>query len=231
MNAALAGTNRINSIAAPLRKQVIELLREAIVSQEFEPGQRLLERDLCTRFGVSRTVVREALRHLEAEGFVNLVPNHGPVVASVSADEARDLYEVREALESLAAKSFAQRASPAERRQLARSLARIEAAYRRGSFVDDLAAKDEFYTVMFGGARNGMVASMLRTVHARVQMLRGFSVRTPGRMEKSLVELKALVNAIDRGDAEAASSITAEHVRNAAASALARLAELESTQR
>src|SRR5687768_16541072 len=95
---------RATPIAAPLRRQVIGLLRNAILTFEYEPGQRLVERDLCERFDVSRTVIREALRHLEAEGLIQIVPNRGPVVSAATPAEARDLYEVREALEPMAAR-------------------------------------------------------------------------------------------------------------------------------
>lgn len=227
MTAASGGNQRIISVAAPLRKQVTEALREALVSLAYQPGERLVERDLCERFGVSRTVVREALRHLEAEGLVELVPNRGPVVSSVSPDEARDLYEVREALESLLAKCCAERATPSQKRQLARTLTRVEAAYDGGTLSDELGAKDELYEALYQGAGNPVIASLLRTIQARAQMLRGYSLQTPGRTEKSLEELQQMVDAIEQGDAEAARQIAAAHVRNAGAAAMARLAEIE----
>ena len=72
-------SDRVHVVAAPLRMQVIGLLRESILTFQYVPGQRLVERELCDRYGVSRTVIREALRHLEADGLVELAPNRGPV--------------------------------------------------------------------------------------------------------------------------------------------------------
>ena len=223
----MTSNDRIVSVAAPLRKQVTEALREAIVSFSYQPGERLVERDLCDRFGVSRTVVREALRHLEAEGLVKLVPNRGPVVSSVLPDEARELYEAREALESRAARLCAERATPTQKRQLTRALARVEAAYDSGSLAEELEAKDQFYEAIHKGANNAVIASLLRTVHARTQMLRGYSLQTPGRMRKSLEELQQMVEAIERGDGDLAYEIASLHVQNAGAAALARLAEVD----
>jgi DNA-binding GntR family transcriptional regulator len=222
---------RVPIVAAPLRKQVIELLRSAIISFEYEPGQRLVERELCERFEVSRTVIREVLRHLEAEGLIDLVPNRGPIVSLTSAADAAALYEVREALEALAAACCAERATPAQKSQLRRSLSAVATAYRRGVLLDELAAKDEFYRVLCEGAQNPVIGSMLRTVQARVQMLRGLSLKTRGRPEESLAELERVVAAIERGDRQAASRLAAEHVRSAAKVALQRLAEIEAHEK
>jgi DNA-binding GntR family transcriptional regulator len=212
-------------VAAPLRKQVIDLLRGAITSLEYRPGQRLVERDLCERFDVSRTVIREALRHLEAEGLVDLVANRGPVVSSVSPTDARALYEVREALESLASRCCAERATPAQRRALARSLSRVGTADRRADLAGQLAARDEFYEVLTEGAGNPVTASLLRMIRARVQVLRGLSPPSVGRRQESLAELRTVVAAIERGDAEAAARLAAAHVRNAGQFALALMSE------
>jgi DNA-binding GntR family transcriptional regulator len=214
-------------VAAPLRKQVIDLLRAAITSFEYQPGQRLVERDLCERFDVSRTVVREALRHLEAEGLIELVANRGPVVSSTNLEDARALYEVREALESLAARLCAERANAAQKRLLVRALNRVKTAYRKPDLSEQLFAKDEFYKVLTDGAQNPVIASMLRTIQARVQMLRGLSLQVEGRLQESQTELQEVVDAIERGDADAAGTLAAAHVRNAGRTAFARMEAIQ----
>ena len=93
---------RVERKPAPIRTQVLDNLRLAIVERRLAPGQRLIERELVELTGVSRTSVREALRELAAEGLVTVIPNKGTVVTSVSAEEARQLYQVRSALEGLA---------------------------------------------------------------------------------------------------------------------------------
>lgn len=217
----------ITVVAAPLRKQVIEHLREAIISFEYKPGDRLVERDLCERFDVSRTVIREALRHLEAEGLVALIANRGPIVSSTSPEEAKSLYEVREALESMAAKLCAERASSAQKQKLRRALAQVKGAYAKADLAKRLQAKDEFYRILCEGADNEVITSMFRSIQARVQLLRGMSLRAPGRAEESLHELEKLVKAIGDGDGELARMLAAVHVRNAGSTALSSLAEGE----
>jgi DNA-binding GntR family transcriptional regulator len=215
---ALTGANRVQRVevvAAPLRKQVIELLRDAIILGDYQPGERLVERDLCERFEVSRTVIREALRHLEAEGLVKLVANRGPIVSATTIREAKALYEVREALESLAARCFAERASNSQKRRLVKAFTQVEAAYRREAIPDELRAKDEFYKVLTEGSDNPIIASTLRPIQARIQMLRGLSLQAPGRQSASIEELREMMAAIDRGDAPRAGELAALHVRQA----------------
>ena len=215
----------ITVVAAPLRKQVIDRLRDAIVSFEYAPGERLVERDLCDRFGVSRTVIRESLRHLEAEGLVRLVANHGPVVSKTTPEEARGLFEVREVLEALAARLCAEHSTPGQKKQLLRALSQVKHAYEHGDLPAQLKAKDRFYELLCEGSQNPVITTMLRSIHARVQVLRAVSLGSPGRTERSLSEIGDVVAAIEAGDGELASRLAALHVRNAESSALARLAE------
>src|SRR5690606_4359359 len=95
---------RVASVAAPVRRQVAKVLREAITSGRFAPGQRLIEKDLCELLGVSRPSVREALRELESEGLIEIIPNRGPLVKRLTAADAASVYQVRAALEALAAR-------------------------------------------------------------------------------------------------------------------------------
>lgn len=211
-------------VAAPLRLQVVELLREALAAGEYGPGQRLGERELCERFDVSRTVVREALRHLEAEGLVQMVANQGPIVATLTPSEAAQLFEVRGALEALAGQSFALKGTPKQKRQLRAALDDVEEAMAAGVLADVLVSKDEFYAVLMAGAGNEFIATMIRTIHARVQQLRNLSLGAPGRYANSVEELRSIVGAIEAGDSEAARIACVEHVRHAADVALSRLA-------
>src|SRR5215469_13320378 len=97
---------------AALRDQVVGNLRNAIINGQLAPGARLIERQMCELLGVSRTLVREALRQLEAEGWIRILPNRGPVVISMTPEEVRELYEVRSALEGIAAYRAAERLTP-----------------------------------------------------------------------------------------------------------------------
>src|SRR5262245_11143665 len=214
---------RVERTPAPVRTQVLDNLRQAILNRQLAPGQRLIERELVELTGVSRTSIREALRELAAEGLVTTIPNKGTVVASVSADEARQLYQVRSALEALAGRLFALNASRAQRGALAKALARIERLAARGAPM--LAAKDAFYDVLFEGGGNDALRTVVAGLHARVSVLRSLSLSVAGRPAESLAELRAIVDAVLANDAEAAARACSRHVEEAGPVGLQALAE------
>jgi DNA-binding GntR family transcriptional regulator len=221
----VAGANvlRVERAPALIRSQVTDNLRQAILDRRLAPGQRLIERELVEMTGVSRTSVREALRELAAEGLVTAIPNKGTVVASVSAEEARQIYQVREALEALAGRLFVQNASPGHLKALRRALEKVERAADKGQPI--LAAKDAFYDVLFEGGGNDALKSVAGSLHARVSVLRSLSTSVPGRLEHSVEELQTIVDAAERRDADAVSALCALHVKNAGRAGLEALAE------
>jgi len=109
-----------------LKKHVIDGLRAAIIDGIFVPGQKLVERELCAMFDVSRSLIREALQKLEAEALITIVPHRGPMVALMSPAEARAIYSVREALEALAGAGCARHATATDLAALAAALRQIE---------------------------------------------------------------------------------------------------------
>lgn len=223
---------RLRRVAAPLREQVTDILRSDIVSGELSPGTRLVELSLCSRFGVSRPVVREALRQLAAEGLVESVPNQGTVVTELTYEDARDLYEVRVSLEGLAGELFAQRASYDDRAALRAAYREIAASFDGGGLVEQLAGKDAFYDALLRGAGNRVIRDTLLGIHARVQMLRGISMQSPGRLDVSLRELGDITEAAAAGDVEAAGTACRVHIEHAAEIALSALrARLEEDER
>jgi DNA-binding GntR family transcriptional regulator len=208
-------------LAAPLRQEAAGRLREAVISGRLAPGQRLIERELTGMLQVSRTVVREALRQLESEGLVAIVANRGPVVRELSAGEARDLYTIRGALEGLAARLFVEHAAPGEVRKLAAALDVVEAAYRSGDADTILATKNRFYEVLFAGAGSEALSSLLNTVLARIWRWRALGIthpgRSPRRSQESVKNLKSILAAIRRRDADAAEKLSREEAGRAAA--------------
>lgn len=190
------------------------------MTAEYPPGTRLIESRLCERFSVSRTVVREVLRQLEAEGLVRIVPHRGPEVATLTRADAEALYEVREVLERLATELFAVRASDAERAALTTSAAEVAEAIEGGDPRAFLAAKDEFYDTLFSGGKNPEVQKLLETIQARSQLLRVVSLEAPGQGERTVDEITRMTEAAVRGDAAEAGSLAAQHVRAAATAAV-----------
>lgn len=216
---------RVERMPSPVRAQVLDNLRQAILGRHFLPGQRLIERELVELTGVSRTSIREALRELAAEGLVTTIPNKGTVVATVSAEEARQLYEVRSVLEGLAGKLFVENASDTQRRALAKMLVTIERLADKNSSI--LTAKDRFYEILFVGGGNVALHQTASSLHARVRGLRSLSLSVSGRAQQSVTELRDIVTAIESNDAEKAARACRRHITHAGAALTAALAALD----
>ncbi|MBY0320520.1 MAG: GntR family transcriptional regulator [Reyranella sp.] len=211
---------KVVRIAAPLRRQVLDNIREAIAVGRLPAGSRLVERELCEMTGVSRTLVREALRQLESERLVEVIANKGPIVAKFSARQVSEVYELRAELEGLASELFAERASEAQRKALQGAFAALREAYAKGEARGMLAAKTHFYDCLVEGADNETLGTMLRQLHARAMVLRGTSLSQPGRTGESERELAEIMKAIRRRDGAAARKASIAHITKAARVAL-----------
>jgi DNA-binding GntR family transcriptional regulator len=168
-------------------------------------------------------VVREALRQLSAEGLVESVPNQGTIVTELTLEDASDLYEVRALLEGRAGELFAERASDRDRDALQRAFESMVEAFAHDGLAEQLREKDEFYEVLLRGAGNKVIRSTLFGIHARVQMLRGISMQSSGRLESSLAELGEITDSAIAGDAAAAGVACRRHIEHAAEIALGAL--------
>jgi GntR family transcriptional regulator, trigonelline degradation regulator len=208
-----------------LKKQVVESLRTAIFDRRFAPGDRLVERELCEMLDVSRTLLREALSQLEAEGVVQIIPHRGPIVAVYSAEDAKSIYEVRAALEEMAGRSFVERATEQECKALETAFAEMKRSCTSKLGADHLTVKTRFYAALTTGAHNPVLVEMLRLIHGRVSMLRATTLAQPGRLAASLAELGNIVKAIKARDAQAAARACRLHVENAGAIAITVLAD------
>jgi GntR family transcriptional regulator, trigonelline degradation regulator len=206
--------------ATPLRTKVVERLRAAICMQRLPQGSRLVERELCQMMGVSRTSIREALRQLEAEGLVSSIAHRGPSVAVLDRDTAAGIYEVRAVLEALAGRLFVERAGPEDRQRLKAALAAMLRANEQGDITRGLRGTGQFYDALFAGARNEIIAAILRPLSGRIYLLRARSMSMPGRREESLREMEAILEAALASDPQAAWDACLQHVQNASAYAL-----------
>ncbi|MDP1717170.1 MAG: GntR family transcriptional regulator [Burkholderiales bacterium] len=227
-------TLEVQKLAAPLRQQVQDGLRQAIIDGRLKPGARLIERELTEMMGVSRTVIREALRQLESEGLVAIIPNKGPVVRELTLTEAKDLYSIRAVLEGYAARLFVENAGDAELKQLAQALDVVTGAYERGDAQEVLETKNRFYDVLFAGAGSETLSSMLGTLHARIWRWRALGLthpqRSDARSRESIEGLRAILVAIRGRDAETAEKLMREEAQHAAAEIM-RLIEMPAAAR
>jgi DNA-binding GntR family transcriptional regulator len=218
-DASELGSLRVGRVAAPLREQVVGVLREAILDFRLKPGQRLIERELMEQTGVSRTTIREVLRQLTAEGLVTTIPQRGAIVVELSGKEARDLYEVRATLEALTARLFAERGSDDDVRALrvaADELHDLGRTEPPAPIKDMLDAKDRYYDVFLAGAGNDAIGAILAGLQARVRVMRATSLSQPGRPAETVAEIEEVVRAIERRDPAGAAAAAERHVQHAA---------------
>ncbi|WP_226552626.1 MULTISPECIES: GntR family transcriptional regulator [Celeribacter] len=199
--------------AAPLRQQVVQMIREDILQENLKPGQRLVESVLCETYDVSRTVIREALRQLESEHLITVVPNSGPIVTVLSQQDIQALYVVRANLEGLTANLFAQNASDEQCQQLLNIAARLDKEYRHGDVQSRELIKAEFYDVLISGAHNNVLRETLGLIHARIAIFRRFAFLDESRTEESIAELKTIIHeAAEAHNGQAAATAAEDHV-------------------
>lgn len=207
---------RIRETPKTLRELALDRMRSAIMEMRFQPGERLTERDLCAQLGVSRSVVREVIRHLETEGLIQNVPFQGPVVARLDPEQVAEIYEIRSMLESAAARAAAERATEAQKDEMQKALRQIDAAYEREDFRAALNATTRFYEVMFQSGGKTVGWEMVQRLNGRISRLRAMTVSSPGRKLAGMKQLRKICDAIRKGDGEVAADACRSHLKNAA---------------
>jgi DNA-binding GntR family transcriptional regulator len=200
----------------PLRELVFESLRESIISGMLNPGERLMEIQLAEEMGVSRTPVREAIRKLELEGLVVMIPRKGAYVAGLSLKDIADVFEIRRALEGLAAELAAERITEEELEELERYLVRISEEIEVGGDLDKVVEIDtDFHTLLYKASRNYRLSQIINNLREQIQRFRTTSLSYPGRMKVAVEEHRRIVEAISSRDGELARKLAQEHIENA----------------
>ncbi|QIZ39022.1 GntR family transcriptional regulator [Saccharopolyspora sp. ASAGF58] len=196
-------------VRVPLRDQVREELQARIADGRLRPGDRIFEQDLAAELGISRVPVREAIRMLQSEGFVDVLPRRrGVFVRGLDRQQAKDLFEVREALEVYAARLAAERAEPAEVAQLADLARRAREAHEAGD-VDTMSSSNaSFHDKLVSLAGNDLMASILEPLHGRLAWLFRMNLEP----ERVCTEHEQLQSAIAAGDADRAAAVAQQHV-------------------
>lgn len=199
----------------PLRDLVLEAIREAIMNGSLQPRERLMEIQLAEELGVSRTPVREALRKLELEGFIVMVPRKGAYVSDLSMKDIADVFEIRAALEGLAAALAAERITEDELEAMERLLVEKGEAIQQDN-IDKLVEVDtKFHEAMYKASRNERLSSIISNLREQIQRFRLTSLSVPGRKKESLEEHRNIVEAIQARDVQLARQLAQEHIENA----------------
>ncbi len=199
----------------PLREIVFEHLREAIISGQLRPGERLMELQLAEEMGVSRTPVREAIRKLELEGLAVMVARRGAYVSDLSIRDIAETFEIRGALESLAAGLATERITPDELEQLERTLVQIGESIEQNDLNAVVRLDEEFHAIMYHASRNQRLTQIVSNLREHITRFRLSSLSIPGRFRSVFQEHKNIVEAISERNSALAQALAKEHIENA----------------
>lgn len=206
----------ITRSAAPVRTQIEEYLRQEILNGYLRPGTRLIERELCNHLKVSRTSLREALRHLEDRGLVQNIPQKGLVVATVTLAEAEEIYQISGVVTAWSVRVFSERASSQQRLALQETVADFEAALHAGDVRQLADAKGRFATLLVVGSGNRTMSTIAGTLQDRVTLLRRLNMAQPDWPTQSLDQMRRILAAVLAGDGDSAAQACIEHAQSAA---------------
>lgn len=199
----------------PLRELVCENIRQAIIDGTFSPGERLMEIQLADEMGVSRTPVREAIRKLELEGFVVMIPRRGTYVADISIKDITEIYEIRTCLDTLAAGLAAERITDEELEALNRLLVEIGQHITDNNMEKIVEADTAFHDILYQASRNERLRSIINNLREQLTGIRGRSMSYPGRLIETMEEHRTLVDSIAARDSERAQEAARVHIENA----------------
>jgi DNA-binding GntR family transcriptional regulator len=203
-----------------LSKRVFNKLESDIINGIYKEGDSLNESRICEELGVSRTPVREAVRQLEHEGLVKIVPNKGALILGVSRKDIEDICAIRMLMEGLAARWAAENITDEEIDEL-KELIELSEYYTNSEKIPKAHMTDnEFHEKIYKATKSKSLQFMLRTFHHYTQKARGISLKTPGRAAKVLEEHKAILNAIISRDPQKAEKVMNQHIKNASKSML-----------
>lgn len=195
-----------------LREKILETIRDAILKGSLKPGERVSEPDLAERFGISRTPIREAFRQLESEGYLQVIPRKGAVVASLSERDIEEFYAIKIILEGFAARMAAEKLTEKDIERLESINDRLQQIAQEGDVKTFFRVHNEFHEVFIKAAGNERLYEMINQLVMKFKRLRLASLSQPGRMDISVEEHRNMIKAFKKHDGEQADSL----VRHAA---------------
>ena len=199
----------------PLRDVVFNTLRQAILKGELKPGERLMEIQLANKLGVSRTPVREAIRKLELEGLVLMIPRKGAEVAEITRQDMEDVLEVRTALEELAVKDACDHITDAQLSELKKASNEFKKALLEGKDLVTCADADmHFHDVILSATNNRRLIQMLNNLSEQMYRYRFEYIKDFSQHDRLVEEHKVIYQAIVKKDKETASNMAKVHIDN-----------------
>lgn len=210
---------RFDAFSVPATATTIERaicqLRNAIMQGELRPGQKLIEAELCRSLDISRTTLREALRALEAEKLIELVPNYGPSVAHLASEDVESIHEVWALLTGETVAKFAKSAKKADVVRLEQDLQSLKRHVETNSPLGQLAATNSFFTLITQRCENKTLAELVVSLVSRINFLRAQALLHRGWGVVYTGEIETILAAIRDHDPEAARKATRKHIASA----------------
>lgn len=197
-----------------LRGRVYKKLRDDILSGVYHENEELKENTLGLELGVSRTPVREALRQLELEGLVTMIPNKGAYVTGITTKDIHDIYTIRSYLEGLCAKWACEYITEAQIEALEEVLYLSDFHARRGHHEQLVELDNKFHELIYNACGSKILNHVLSDFHQYVERVRKITLSMPGRAAKSNKEHADIVEAIKKRDGKLAEALAHEHIKN-----------------
>jgi DNA-binding GntR family transcriptional regulator len=186
-------------------------IEEAILSGQFKPRERLIEMDLISTFGVSRTVIREALKRLEAKGLVRSTPYRGVVVADLTVEEIEEIYFVRAELEKIAARLVLEHITSEEIQHLKKLSKEVERHLREKTH-QMIEVDSDFHRAIFKACHNNYLYEMIDYLRTKAHIVRFNAWSLPHRIEQSIVEHREMIKAIENKNMSRFEKLIVKHL-------------------
>lgn len=200
-----------------LRGRVFEKIREDILEGRYRESDELRELTIAKELDVSRTPVREALRQLELEGLVKIIPNRGAFVTGITDKDVRDIYKIRSLLEGECARWVVRNITPEQLSELEAGIDLAEYYLSRKNLAPLSDLDTEFHTLLYKASASKIIAHTLTDLHLFVQRARQRSVAKTARAKESVAEHRRIFEAIKTKNEDLAASLATEHILNAMA--------------
>lgn len=197
-----------------LRGKVFHKLREDILDGHYRQHDELKENAIARELGVSRTPVREALRQLELEGLVSIIPNKGAYVTGITAEDVKDIYLIRARLEGLCASMATERISEEQLEQMEEIICLADFHEAKGHYDQLYSLDNKFHEVLYEASGSKMLEHLLKDFHHYVQRVRRTTLSCGERAEKSTKEHGAILEAIRDKNPERADELATLHIMN-----------------
>lgn len=195
-----------------LSGRVFHRLREDILSGKYHSDEELREKTIGDELGVSRTPVREALRQLELEGLVRIIPNKGAVVEGISQEDIKDIYEIRSRLEGLCAKRAAEHITQEQIEELEENIFLVDFHAQKGNYSQMLELDNRFHDILYEASQSRMLKQELSNFHHYVQRVRKITLSMPERVVKSNDEHRQILEALKKHDQIQAEQLATDHM-------------------